>query len=242
MKDEPLPYCPHCPETTPQEVLAVDAQNICAAYSRHGPLILDDVSLKVPQGKKVALLGPNGSGKSTLLKIFVDILKPRSGKISIFGHSVGDCHHQVSYLPQRSEIDWLFPISLFKLVLSGSYIHTGWLKKPTKIHHAQTLDALKLLGLEDFQDSLIGHLSVGQQQRALLARALVHNANLFILDEPFNAVDIHTQEIMRKTFNTLQKSGKTILLTTHDQSHLQEDFDIAFLLRSNHHLEQLSIK
>lgn len=227
-----FPYCLKCSSPLLEGTPAVSAHNISVSYPGGIKNALNHISFTIPSGSQVALLGPNGSGKSTLLKTLVGILPLSSGSIKIFGHPIGTCLHEVTYLPQRSEIDWLFPISLHNLVLTGSYIHLGWFKHPKQEHHQRAIEAMKLLGLESLANRQIGHLSVGQQQRALLARALVHNAALLLLDEPFNAVDTETQMIMRSTFKKLKLEGKTLLIATHDKDHLEQDYDDALFIQN----------
>lgn len=225
MKKFYLPYCRHCSKRPSPYPNAIEVGNISVNYPGSAAIILKNISFTIKTGERIALLGSNGAGKSTLLKTLAGILHPLTGSIKVFNHSIKDCLHEITYLPQRSEMDWSFPISLFKLVLTGSYIRLGWFKHPPKEEKKRTFEALKLLGLEELGSRQIDHLSVGQQQRALIARALVHNPALFLLDEPYNAVDSQTEAILRKTFNNLNKEGKTLLIATHKQEHLQEDFD-----------------
>lgn len=228
----PLPYCLRCSKKPIAGTPAVEAKNVSLSYPGGIKNALDHITFTIEIGTCVAILGPNGAGKSTLLKVLSGLLPPSSGFIRIFGHPVGTCFHEVTYLPQRSEIDWNFPISLEKLVLTGCYIHLGWFLSPKKEHFERTHEALKLLGLDPFAQRQIGHLSVGQQQRALLARALVHNAELYLLDEPFNAVDIETQYIISDTFDKLKREGKTLLLATHEKEHSPQVYDNALFIQN----------
>ena len=227
-----IPYCLKCSKLPLPGTPAILATNISVGYPGGIKNALDHASFSIPQESRVALLGPNGAGKSTLLKTLVGILPLSSGDIQIFGHDINTCLHQVTYLPQRSEIDWSFPISLINLVLTGCYIHLGWFKRPKKEHRQKAIEAMELLGLQDLAHRQIGHLSVGQQQRALLARSLLHNAQLILLDEPFNAVDVETQQIMRSTFDKLKNEGKTLLIATHDREHIEEDYDDALFIQN----------
>lgn len=230
-EDTPLPYCLRCSKKPLNGTPAISAKNVSASYPGGTHNALNHLNFTVEIGSRVAILGPNGAGKSTLLKILAGLVKPSTGTINIFGHPVGTCFHEVTYLPQRSEIDWDFPISLQKLVLTGSYIHLGWFLRPKKEHYQKTAEAMKLLGLEHLANRQIGHLSVGQQQRALLARALVHSAELYLLDEPLNAVDLETQFIIRETFDRLKQAKKTLVVATHDKEHIETDYDDAIFLQ-----------
>lgn len=231
IEETPLPYCLRCSKKPLTGTPAVVAKNISLSYPGGVLNALDHISFSVDTGHRVAILGPNGAGKSTLLKILAGLITPSGGNVRIFGHPVGTCFHEVTYLPQRSEIDWEFPISLQRLVLTGCYIHLGWFLRPKKEHYQKTTEAMKLLGLEHLAERQIGQLSVGQQQRALLARALVHGAELYLLDEPLNAVDLETQSIIRETFDRLKQAGKTLLVATHDREHIETDYDDALFIQ-----------
>jgi ABC-type Mn2+/Zn2+ transport system ATPase subunit len=191
---------------------------------------LKGVSLCVPIGKRVALVGSNGAGKSTLLKAVAGLLPIREGSIRIYGNAVGACHHRTAYLPQRSQLDWRFPINLRRLVLTGRYVHLGWLRRAGAKDYEVVEHVVEQLGLTDLLDRQIGQLSGGQQQRALLARALAQEADLLLLDEPLNAVDNDTRAIITKVLNELSLQGKTVIMATHDLGRLESDFDGAMYL------------
>jgi ABC-type Mn2+/Zn2+ transport system ATPase subunit len=191
---------------------------------------LKGVSLCVPVGTRVALVGSNGAGKSTLLKAVAGLLPIREGDIKIYGNAVGACHHRTAYLPQRSGLDWRFPISLKRLVLTGRYVHLGWLRRAGVKDYAIVEKVVAQLGLTELLERQIGQLSGGQQQRALLARALAQEADLLLLDEPLNAVDNDTRAVITKVLNDLSLQGKTVIMATHDLGRLESDFDGAMYL------------
>ncbi len=171
---------------------ALDIHALSVGYPTSGQnRALDNVSLCVPNGTRVALVGPNGAGKSTLLKAIAGLLPVLTGEIKIYGQSIAACRHRIAYLPQRGEIDWRFPISLRKLVLSGRYVHLGWFRHPTTQDGMIADKMIERLGLTALAERQIGQLSGGQQQRTLLARALAQEADLLLLDEPLNAVDVN---------------------------------------------------
>lgn len=230
MKQCFFPYTHLCTESQHAGVPAVEVHDLSVDYP-HKTGILKNISFSIKGGLRVALMGANGAGKSTLLKALVGLTPIRSGSIYIYGHKTPSAKHLVTYLPQRSEIDWQFPITVFKLALTGAYIYLGWFKKPSKENIEDTHLALKLLGLDALADRKIGELSIGEQQRLLLARAIVHNPQLFILDEPLNAVDNETQKILQAAFDRLKKEGKTLLIATHDTEHLNERFDAVLRLK-----------
>lgn len=194
------------------------------------PAIID-VSLQIPCGQRVALIGHNGAGKSTLLKTMAGLLKPQAGEIRLFGNPVGACHHRTAYLPQRSDLDWQFPVSVQQLVMTGRYVHLGWFARPRKGDHELVKDALGRLGIEQLAKKQISELSGGQQQRALLARALVQESSLFLFDEPLNAVDESTRDIVDEVLSKHTQRGGTVLVATHDLGRLSESFDRAIYLR-----------
>lgn len=218
------------PTLRDDRVPALEAQQVSAQYAGAAGMALQDVSLCVQPGAVVALVGPNGSGKSTLLKAAAGLLKLSAGQIFLCGQPVGAAHHRTAYLPQRGELDWRFPISVRKLVLTGRYVHLGWLKRPSAEDWQLADAALARMQLSDLAERQISDLSGGQQQRALLARALAQNADLLLLDEPLNAVDAKTKEIVSRVLTELKSQGKTALVATHDIDHLDTDFDGALYL------------
>lgn len=204
---------------------ALELQGVRVLYPRTRQVVLHNLTLCVPVGQRVALVGHNGAGKSTLLKTVAGLLKPQQGTLKIYGLRVGECHHRVAYLPQRGEIDWRFPVTLRRLVMTGRYVHLGWLRPPRRTDHLLVEQVLARLGLSDLAERQIGQLSGGQQQRALIARALAQEADLLLLDEPFNAVDAASREIIMRVLDEIQQQGKTALIATHDLNRLSTDFD-----------------
>lgn len=207
-------------------VAGAPALEISRANVRHpgaSTLALVNINLRVPAGQHVALVGHNGAGKSTLLKTVAGLLRT-DGLVRIYGLPIGACHHRVAYLPQRGEVDWRFPISVRRLVMTGRYVHLGWFRRPS-MRDEQVVDAaletLKLTGLAERQ---IGQLSGGQQQRAMLARALAQEAELLLLDEPLNAVDAGTREVISRALADLIRNGKTIIVATHEIDRRDSDF------------------
>jgi manganese/zinc/iron transport system ATP- binding protein len=209
------------------------ALELCAVSVRHpgtGRLALEEVTLVVPPGARVALVGPNGAGKSTLLQAAAGLLTPCAGAVRRFGRPVGTCHHCAAYLPQRAALDWRFPISVRDLVLTGRYVHLGWLRRPDQRDRAIVVAVLERLGLTALAERQIAQLSGGQQQRALLARALAQEADLLLLDEPLNAVDGETRAIVVDVLADLRYQGKAVVVATHDLGRLETDFDGALYL------------
>jgi ABC-type Mn2+/Zn2+ transport system ATPase subunit len=240
MNDPHLPYSRgrHADLVAGAPALLTDGA--CVTYpGAHRPA-LRGVSVRIACGTCAALIGPNGSGKSTLLKAVAGLLPVASGAVCIHGNPVGACHHRVAYLPQRGEIDWSFPICVERLVLTGRYVHLGWLRWPRRHDREVARAALDRLGLSALAGRQIGRLSGGQQQRALLARALAQEADLLLLDEPFNAVDGTTQETIYQAMRCLRDQGKTLVVATHDLSRMDGAFDATVRLRAGEVVAQPS--
>jgi ABC-type Mn2+/Zn2+ transport system ATPase subunit len=209
---------------------ALELHDVSVEYPGTRRLALHQVDLCIPVGAQVALVGPNGAGKSTLLKAVAGLLPVRQGIVAIYGHPIGACPQRVAYLPQRGEIDWRFPVSLRRLVLTGRYVHLGWFRRPGREDYAIADQMIAKMELSDLADRQIGELSGGQQQRALLARALAQSADLLLLDEPLNAVDVTTRAIITDVLHDLQRQGKTVVTATHDLGRLETDYDGALYL------------
>jgi ABC-type Mn2+/Zn2+ transport system ATPase subunit len=216
---------------------ALLARSVCAGYPGMAGLAVRGVSLRVPAGSRVALVGPNGAGKSTLLKAIAGHLPLRSGDTSVHGNPVGACHHRVAYLPQRGDVDWRFPINVRRLVTTGRYVHLGWLGRPRRKDRQIVAEVMDGLGLSALAERQIGELSGGQQQWALLARALVQGADLLLLDEPMTAVDARTRAAISEVLADLGGRGKTIVIATHDLASLSSEFDGALYLREGREVE-----
>ena len=231
MADPALPYGRRRHADPVPDAPALLARSVSAGYPGTAGLALRQVDLTVPAGMRAALVGPNGSGKSTLLKAVAGLLHVRSGDIRVYGNAVGACHHRVAYLPQRGEVDWRFPISVRRLVMTGRYVHLGWLKRPSRKDREIVADVLERLGLEDLAERQVGQLSGGQQQRTLLARALVQEGDLLLLDEPLSAVDAATRATISEVISDLRGRGKTMVIATHDLASLASEFDGALYLR-----------
>lgn len=225
-----LPYGGRCSEPPPTDALALAAHGVTVRYPGSPRPALDGLDLVVPPGTRVALVGPNGAGKSTLLRAIAGLLPVEAGRLRVFGAPAGAFRSRVAYLAQRSELDWSFPISVRRLVLTGRYPHLGWLRWPTRADWRRADEALERLHLLEVAERQIGELSGGQQQRALLARAMAQEADLLLLDEPLNAVDAATREVVSAVLRDLQRQGRTVIIATHDLDRLQADFDDALFL------------
>jgi manganese/zinc/iron transport system ATP- binding protein len=198
------------------------------AYQRKA--VLWDVDAEIPAGKTVAIVGPNGAGKSTLLKAALDLIPRASGSIVFFGRPYREVRERVAYVPQRESVDWDFPVSACDVVAMGLYRAIGWLRPVGKSHKLRAREALGHVGLGDYADRQISQLSGGQQQRVFLARALVQNADLYLMDEPFASVDAATERAIVAVMQELRSNGRTVVCVHHDLQTVAEHFDHVILL------------
>jgi len=208
----------------------LEVKNLTFQYSQSSKENLKDVSFKIEPGERVALVGPNGAGKSTLMKQILGLEPIQSGDISVYGHNPQDCRHRIAMVPQKSSIDWNFPVKVHQVVAMGRYVHLGWLKRMQPQDWDAVDQAMKSMEISDLADRQVGELSGGQQQRVMLARTLAHEADLLLLDEPLNHVDIATQELMFHTLEKLAGQGKSIIVSTHDLGILTVHFSRALFL------------
>lgn len=193
-------------------------------------VVLWDLHFSVPQGLLVGIIGPNGAGKSTLIKTAMGLVSPLSGTIEFFGESLEKSRKRVAYVPQRASIDWNFPITVLDLVLMGRYGQLGLFKWPRQADKKAAEHYLDLVGMLPFVNRQINELSGGQQQRVFFARALLQEADLYLMDEPFTGIDYATEQILFSLLNEMKKEGKTTLVVHHDLNTVENAFDWAILL------------
>lgn len=211
--------------------------------------VIRDLTFTIRERDFVGLIGSNGAGKTTLLRLIVGLLKPTSGSIELFGTPSDKFKERqwVGYVPQRKSFNPLFPATVREVVLSGLYSRSKLFKAIGKADMARSEDALRTLHIEDLADKRIGALSGGQQQRVFLARALIGNPKLLILDEPLTGIDAETQENFFHLIRHMhQKHNITFLMVSHDmdmvRSYLgqepKERFGkLGFYVRHSHDLE-----
>jgi manganese/zinc/iron transport system ATP- binding protein len=192
--------------------------------------VLWDISLEIPTGKLVAIVGPNGAGKSTFLRTALGLIKPIAGSVAFFGEPLKKVRRQVAYVPQRESVDWDFPLTVFDLVLMGRYGKKGILSRPSRKDRKDVESYLAMVGLETFASRQISQLSGGQQQRAFLARALIQEADLYLMDEPFTGIDVASSKTIISILQGLRDQGKTIFIVHHDLQSVVEIFDWVILL------------
>lgn len=211
----------------------LSVKDLGARYAAQDIKALDSVSWNVKPASLSAVIGPNGAGKSTFLKCIMGLLPSQTGEVSFFSQSLEKSRKRISYMPQRSEVDWTFPVSVFDVTLMGTYGTLGMFSPIGKIHKEKALHALEKVGMQDLKDRQIGALSGGQQQRTFLARALAQDADLYLMDEPMGGVDITTQNVIIDILKDIKAEGKTVVVVHHDLSTVGKVFDTALLLNKH---------
>ncbi|HYI65553.1 MAG TPA: metal ABC transporter ATP-binding protein [Candidatus Limnocylindrales bacterium] len=201
----------------------LELRDLAAGYD--GSWVLTGVDLALPPGRLVAVIGPNGSGKSTLLRAILGLVPQRRGSVLLSGKPID--RRRIAYVPQRELVDWSFPISAAQVVLMGRYPRIGPVAGANAADHQAVAAALERVGMATLGDRQIGALSGGQQQRVFLARALVQEATVLLLDEPMTGVDRATEEAITAIMRELRDDGATILHATHD---LEGAADVSDLL------------
>ena len=206
----------------------LSVQDLTVAW--HRKPVIWDVQFDVAPGQLVGIIGPNGAGKSTLLKAIMDLVPKTSGRIEVFGAPWKQNRHRVGYVPQRESVDWDFPVSVLDVVTMGLYGRIGWFRPVRKKHREAAQRALERVGIGAFAHRQISQLSGGQQQRTFLARALVQEADLYLMDEPFAAVDAATEQAIVEILREMRAAGKTAVVIHHDLHTVADYFDSVVLL------------
>ena len=207
---------------------AISTKNLSVAYNDK-PVIWK-LNIDVEKGSRTAIVGPNGAGKSTLIKAVMQLIKPVSGKSYIAGSTHKSALKQVAYVPQKGEVNWDFPATVFDVVLMGRYVHKGLFKRPDKKDKVRALAALETMKMTQFKDRQISELSGGQRQRVFLARAIAHDASIYIMDEPLQGIDITTEKLIISTMKKLQAEGKTFLVVHHNLTTVPDYFNRVIIL------------
>ena len=210
--------------------MRIEAEQLCVDYN--GTVALYDASLKLPEGCICGLVGMNGAGKSTFFKALTGFVRPSRGRIRINDQSIGMAqrHQMVAYVPQSESIDSQFPVSVWDVVMMGRYGSMNLLRVPRTSDRVAVRDALERVDLYAQRSRPLGTLSGGQRKRAFLARAIAQRASVLLLDEPFNGVDVRTEKVMAQLFMQFREEGRTILISTHDLSHVRDFCDLVVLI------------
>ncbi len=195
------------------------------------PRTIDQLNFTMQSGDCVALVGPNGAGKSTLLQAIAGLIPIDTGEVLVHGIDCHDKEVQVGHIPQRNAIDWNFPVTAHDVVVMGHARSNRWLPWWPKKDLERALELLDLFQLGEFADRAFGELSAGQQQRILIARALAQEADILLLDEPFNGVDVAAAAEITSALELLREQGITMLMATHDMGRAARDFDRLLLMR-----------
>jgi manganese/iron transport system ATP-binding protein len=203
------------------------------AVNYRGVRALEQIDFRIDPGELVGLIGPNGAGKSTLLKAMLGLIPTVHGTVKYCNCPL--CRHleRVAYVPQRSQIDWDYPITVWNVVMMARTRQLGWLRRPGAAAKEIVNEALDRVGMLDLKDRRIGELSGGQQQRVFLARALAQQADLFLFDEPFTGIDQKTEAVMLEVFAELRTAGKILLISTHEWGKSLSQLDRILLLNQS---------
>jgi manganese/zinc/iron transport system ATP- binding protein len=211
--------------------VAVEVEDLTVAYDVKP--VLWDVDLKIPRGQLMAVVGPNGAGKTTLIKAMLGLLKPISGSVRFVNGAHNDIQqfrNRIAYVPQSGSVDWDFPATVLDVVLMGTYGKLGWIKRPRKTDIELARKTLKKVGIAEYASRQISQLSGGQQQRVFLARALVQEAEVYFMDEPFKGVDAKTEKAIVQLLKELKDQGKTVIVVHHDLQTVADYFDWVTLI------------
>jgi len=215
-------------ETLHKNKIPIEVHDMTVAY--HKKPVLWDVDLILPEGELIGIIGPNGAGKSTLIKAILGLIPKASGWVKIYGDTFERMRTLVGYVPQKESVDWDFPVNVLDVVLMGLYGRLGWIRRPGKRDVGLALESLKRVGMEEYASRQISQLSGGQQQRVFLARALVQDAQIYLMDEPFAGVDAATETAIIDLLNELKSRNRTVLVVHHDLETINEYFDHLIML------------
>ena len=218
----------HSHATSPTEAAnaAIALENLTVTYQRHPAL--HHVSGHFEQASLTAVIGPNGAGKSTLLKSILGLIRINSGRVVVTPQ-----RKRIAYLPQQADIERSFPISVFDCVLLGYWQRMGLFGRVDAAMHQRAYAALTAVGLEGFEQRPVGSLSAGQFQRVLFARILLQDAELILLDEPFNAIDARTTSDLLAIVQSWHAQKRTVVAVLHDYDQVRAQFPQALLLARN---------
>jgi len=215
-------YAPHQSDTP-----LLDLEDIRVGYNNG--IVLDGITFRLSPGEGIALVGPNGAGKTTLFKVIAGIMEPDSGIVQISGHEPGG-HSCISYVPQRSQVDWSFPATVADVVMMGRINKMGPFLWPQSEDWEIVNRSLDFVDLSRLAKRQISELSGGEQQRMFIARALAQEAELMLLDEPLNGLDVPAQEKILSILDTLLKEDVTFMISMHDLRLAAEGFGKVMLL------------
>jgi ABC-type Mn2+/Zn2+ transport system ATPase subunit len=206
----------------------LELTNVSAQFDK--TIVLDNLSFQLRSGERVAIIGPNGAGKSTLFNIIAGILSPTKGKINLYGSQSRE-HICIAYVPQRNQVNWDFPVNVADVVMMGRVGKLGLFNWPKQKDWQKVYKSLELVGMTELAKRQISELSGGQQQKVFIARALAQEADLMLMDEPLNGLDVKSQESIFEILNILREHNVTVMVSTHDLNLAGEHFDRLMLLK-----------
>ena len=203
---------------------AISIKNLDFSYLDHK--VLSGINLELEMGEFIAIVGANGSGKSTFIKNLLGELKPQKGTVEVLDKNIASykSYKDIGYVPQMSVVSKVsFPITVREMVVLNLYEDFGFFKFPRKKHYQKVDKILEYLGLIEYKNKPVNELSGGLQQRTMIARAMLNNPKLLILDEPTAGVDEESRISFLKTIQTLNDDkGTSIVLVTHDLDELMK--------------------
>lgn len=201
----------------------IELKDVNFSYGK--TLVLENLSFEVEKGEIVGIIGSNGAGKTTLIKLMIGQLSPQKGSIKVFDTQMNNIckYHNIGYVPQSQDKNKInFPATVLEVVMMNLYKQVGLFRFYKKEHRQKALKALELVGMNDFQKRLISQLSGGQRQRVMIARAIVNNPHMLILDEPTTGVDKESSKLIYELLKELnQKFNLTIIMISHDTKNLK---------------------
>lgn len=208
---------------------AIQVRHLTVSYGPKPALL--DVTLDIDPGLLVGVIGPNGAGKSTFIKAVLGFVNRDIGDVLIRGVPAEKAKGVVAYVPQRSAVDWDFPVTVREVAMMGRYRHISWFREPGKEDERAVEEALDMVRMSDFINRQIGQLSGGQQQRVFMARALAQGSDILLLDEPFAGVDAATERSILEVLERAKTAGKTLVVVHHDLATAAEYFDRLALIK-----------
>lgn len=211
-----------------EKISKIEVKNLHVSFDTQ--TVLSHINLEFEPNKIYGIIGPNGSGKSTLIKTILNIVKKDEGSITFDGKTIDDIRSKISYVPQKGEIDWTYPVRVKEVVKTGRFPFVSLFKKLQNTDNQLVKQSIEQLEIEKIQHKQIGQLSGGQQQRVFIARALSQNAEIIILDEPFVGVDVKTEEKIMKILKEERDKGKIIIMIHHDLLKVPHYFDNVVLI------------
>ncbi len=209
----------------------VEIEDLSVAYDDKP--VLWDIDLQIPAQKLVAVVGPNGAGKSTLIKAMLGLIQPITGTVRFFPEEAEEkrrLQNRIGYVPQSGSVDWDFPATVSDVVMMGNYGKLGWIRRPGGKEKQLSQEMIKMVGMSDYANRQISQLSGGQQQRVFLARALVQQADIYLMDEPLKGVDAQTEKTIINLLKALKEQKKTVVVVHHDLQTVTEYFDWVTLI------------